>query len=292
MALVTGANRGIGFEIARQLARLGDQVVLGARDPGLGSEAAERIGREGAGGVRATELDVTKGRSIDAARSMVESEFGRLDILVNNAAILLDEGRVPSSTSLGGVRSTLETNLLGAWRVCQAFVPGMKERRYGRIVNVSSGTGSFEELGGSTYAPAYSVSKAALNALTATLAYELVRYNVLVNAVCPGWVRTRMGGEGAPRSPEEGADTAVWLATLPDGGPTGGYFRDRRRISWKAPSAGPGTAAQNCFLWNRATASDERTAKTAAARPMVKGIWSGRPSRTGTRGMTVVWFPP
>jgi len=164
--------------------------------------------------------------------SVAESDFGRLDILVNNAAILLDEGGFPSTTSLDHVRSTLEVNLIGAWRLCEVFVPGMKARRYGRIVNVSSKAGSFEDLTSSNYAPGYSVSKAALNALTATLAYELREYNILVNAVCPGWVRTRMGGTGASKSTAEGADTPVWLATLPDNGPTGGFFRDRHRIPW------------------------------------------------------------
>ncbi|MDG6901648.1 MAG: SDR family oxidoreductase [Nitrososphaerota archaeon] len=232
VALVTGANRGIGFEIASQLARLGDHVIVGSRNPKSAEGAVKRIHSTAAAQMRVVQLDVTEQTSVAAVKEMVASEFGGLDILVNNAAILLDEGESPSVTSMDNLGSTLETNLIGAWRMCSAFVPSMKERRYGRIVNVSSGAGSFGELANSTYAPAYSVSKAALNALTATLAYELKSCNVLINAVCPGWVRTRMGGAGAPGSPAEGADTAVWLATLPDGGPTGGFFRDRCRIPW------------------------------------------------------------
>ena len=151
---------------------------------------------------------------------------------MNNAGILIDESDLPSETNPKTIRTTLETNLLGPWRLCQALIPLMKRNEYGRIVNVSSGAGALSEMSGSLYAPAYSISKTALNALTIMLASELRGSNILVNAVCPGWVRTDMGGTSAPRSVEEGADTAVWLATLPDNGPTGGFFRDRTRIEW------------------------------------------------------------
>ena len=153
---------------------------------------------------------------------------------MNNAAVLLDESNnlLPSKTDLRIARSTLETNLIGAWRLCQSFVPMMKKNKYGRIVNVSSGAGALATIQESLYAPAYSLSKASLNVLTIMFANELRGTNVLINAVDPGWVRTDMGGSNAPRSVEEGADTAVWLATLPDRGPTGGFFLDRKRIKW------------------------------------------------------------
>jgi NAD(P)-dependent dehydrogenase (short-subunit alcohol dehydrogenase family) len=154
--------------------------------------------------------------------------------LVNNAGILIDRDDVTASNAdLETVKVTLETNLMGAWRMCQAFIPLMKKNGYGRIVNVSSGAGEFEYMAKSGgYWPAYSVSKASLNALTVMLASELKRSNILVNAVCPGWVRTDMGGSNAPRSVEDGAATPVWLATLPDGGPTGHNYYDKERISW------------------------------------------------------------
>ena len=231
VALVTGGNRGIGLEIARQLADAGNRVILGARKIEQGEAAAKEL-RSNNASVYPVELDVTDEAEVERLVEKVSSDFGRLDILVNNAGILLDESDMPSETKSGTVRATLETNLLGPWRLCQAFIPLMKRNKYGRIVNVSSGAGALSEISDSPYAPAYSVSKAALNALTIMLASELRSSNVLVNAVCPGWVRTDMGGSNAPRSVQEGADTAVWLATLPDNGPTGGFFRDRTRIEW------------------------------------------------------------
>jgi len=229
VALVTGANRGIGLEIARQLLKASNRVVLGARDIARGEKAAELLR---ARNVFPMELDVTNEGMIAKVVRSVKSDFGRLDILVNNAGILLDETDRPSETSLEIVRSTLETNLVGAWRLCQAAIPLMKEHNYGRIVNVSSGAGSIVSIGNNLYAPAYSVSKTGLNGLTILLASELRGTNILVNAVCPGWVRTDMGGASAPRSVEEGADTAVWLATLPENGPSGSFFRDRVKIEW------------------------------------------------------------
>ena len=231
LALVTGANRGIGLEIARQLAEVGNRVILGARNFAQGEAAAGVLSSAGAR-VFPAQLDVTDGAAIEKLVDKVSSDFGRLDILVNNAGILLDKTDRPSETASQIVRTSMETNLLGPWRLCQAFLPLMKRNKYGRIVNVSSGAGAISEMGESLYAPAYSVSKTALNALTVMLATELRGSNILVNAVCPGWVRTDMGGPNAPRSVQEGADTAVWLATLPDTGPTGGLFRDRARIDW------------------------------------------------------------
>ena len=231
VSLVTGANRGIGLEIARQLAQSGNRVILGARNIAQGEAAARVLSSNGAKAFPA-ELDVTNEAAIEKLVHKISSDDGRLDILVNNAGILIDESDLPSETNPKTVRTTLETNLLGPWRLCQALIPLMKRNNYGRIVDVSSGAGALSEMSGSLYAPAYSISKTALNALTIMFASELRGSNILVNAVCPGWVRTDMGGTSAPRSVEEGADTAVWLATLPDNGPAGGFFRDRTRIEW------------------------------------------------------------
>ena len=229
VALVSGANRGIGFEICRQLARKGARVVLTARDPDRGREAAERLAGEG-GDVVFHPLDVVDGGAIERLATFLRDELRGLDLLVNNAGVYLDQRRGALEVSMQAVRATLETNLLGAWRLIQALVPLMRQRGYGRIVNVSSGMGAMSEMAGG-YA-AYRISKTGLNALTRIVADELRGTNILVNAMCPGWVKTEMGGPNAPVPVERGADTAVWLATLPDGGPSGGFFRDRRPIPW------------------------------------------------------------
>jgi NAD(P)-dependent dehydrogenase (short-subunit alcohol dehydrogenase family) len=233
VALVTGSNRGIRLEIVKQLAMKKIQVILTSRNSASGEAAAKKLARNGAK-VMSMELDVTNQISVDNLLDGVEKTFGRLDILVNNAGILIDKDNVPASNAaLETVKTTLETNLIGAWRMCKAFIPLMKRNSYGRIVNVSSGAGEFEYMATSGgYWPAYSVSKTGLNALTIMLASELKRINILVNAVCPGWVRTDMGGSNAPRSAEEGAVTPVWLATLPNGGPTGHNFLDKEQINW------------------------------------------------------------
>ena len=234
VALVTGSNRGIGFEIAKQLAMKKIEVILTSRDSANGEAAARKIVRDGVEKVVAMKLDVSNQVSVDNLLDKVEKTFGRLDILVNNAAILIDKDNVVASNAdLETVKATLETNLIGAWRMCKAFIPLMKKNSFGRIVNVSSGAGEFEYMATSSgYWPAYSVSKASLNALTVMLASELKGTNILVNAVCPGWVRTDMGGSNATRSVEEGAATPVWLATLPDGEPTGHIFLDKKQINW------------------------------------------------------------
>src|SRR5690349_12249811 len=230
IALVTGGNRGIGFEICRQLAAGGLSVVLGARDAGQGKSAAKTLKEEGLP-VEFHRLDVTSCRSIRACVAALAERHGRIDVLVNNAGVMIDpRGSRFVDSKLDTYRDTLEVNLYGPLQLAQAVVPLMKAKRYGRIVNMSSGLGQLSEM--DTGTPAYRISKTALNALTRILAAEFHGYNVLVNSACPGWVRTRMGGEGAPRTPAEGADTAVWLATLPDGGPTGSYFRDRKPIAW------------------------------------------------------------
>jgi len=229
VALVTGANRGIGFEVVRQLARRGFSVILGSRDERKGIEASEELTREGLK-VYARRLDVTDEESVEESRRWVEENFRRLDVLVNNAAILYDTWQRAEKANFDTVREAFETNTLGAWRVAKAFLPLLRASKHGRIVNVSSESGSLASMGGGT--PAYSVSKAALNALTRMLSDELRRDRVLVNSVCPGWVATEMGGPNAPRTPEEGAASVVWAATLPDRGPTGGFFRDGEPLPW------------------------------------------------------------
>jgi NAD(P)-dependent dehydrogenase (short-subunit alcohol dehydrogenase family) len=163
-------------------------------------------------------------------RLWLGERFGKLDVLVNNAAILYDSWQRAASADLETVREAFETNTLGAWRMCQAFLPLLRQSEHARVVNVSSESGSLSSMGGGT--PAYSVSKAALNALTRMLADELSAARILVNSVCPGWVATEMGGPGAPRTVGEGAAGIVWAATLPDDGPTGGFFRDGEPLSW------------------------------------------------------------
>jgi len=175
-------------------------------------------------------MDVTNSESIRSAQRAVAGQFGAVDILVNNAAVLLFENEDVLSIPLDAYRRTFETNLFGAIEVSRVFAPAMAQSGYGRIVNVSSGAGQLARM--SDYAPAYSMSKAALNAFTCILAHTYQRSGVLVNAADPGWVRTDMGGPSAPRSPREGVDTIVWLATLPDDGPTGGFFHDRQPIAW------------------------------------------------------------
>ena len=228
VALVTGANRGLGLEVVRQLARLGMTVMLGARDPEKGEAAAKRLAAEGLR-VLPKQLDVADDLSVGKLAAEVEEDPGRLDVLINNAGIHYDTWQRTLSADLEVVREALETNLLGAWRVCEVLVPLMRRDSGGRIVNVSSGAGSLSEMGAGT--PAYGISKAALNALTVKLAAELRGTGVLVNSVCPGWVATDMGGSGG-RPVEDGAAGVVWAATLPDDGRSGGIFRDGRPIEW------------------------------------------------------------
>ena len=227
VALVTGANRGIGLEVSRQLLQRNYRVILTGRDPAQIEKAARTLGDERA---IAMTMDVTDRASIERAHSLVTGRIGPVDVLVNNAAILLHESSDVLDVPLDDYRRTFETNVFGAIQVCQILVPPMATHRYGRVVNVSSGAGQLSRM--STYAPAYSISKTALNAFTRILAETYKRRGVLVNCVDPGWVRTDMGGPSAPRSVAEGADTIVWLATLPDNGPSGGFFADRRKVDW------------------------------------------------------------
>jgi len=222
-ALVTGANRGIGLETCRQLAKGGMRVLLGARDPAKGEAAARALSGEGLS-VEAVALDVTDAADVQALRPRLAT----VDVLVNNAGIDYDTDETALSADLERVRTIFETNLFGAWAVAEAVAPAMRARGWGRIVNVSSGAGSLSTMGRDP--PGYSASKAALNALTKLLAAELAGAGVLVNSVCPGWVATDMGGGGRPI--RDGAAGVVWAATLPDDGPTGGFFRDGRPLAW------------------------------------------------------------
>jgi NAD(P)-dependent dehydrogenase (short-subunit alcohol dehydrogenase family) len=229
VALVTGANRGLGLETCRQLLERGLRVVMTGRDE-RALERARRSLDDGSPNLMAVRMDVTEPASIKAAHDKISKEFGAVDVLVNNAAVLLFEGSDVLSTPADGFHDTFETNLFGVIEACRVFVPVMAKRRYGRVVNVSSGAGQLASM--STYAPAYSIAKAALNAFTRILAATYHGRGVLANVVDPGWVRTDMGGPSAPRSVQQGADTIVWLATLSNDGPSGGFFRDRRKIEW------------------------------------------------------------
>jgi NAD(P)-dependent dehydrogenase (short-subunit alcohol dehydrogenase family) len=225
IALVTGANRGLGREVALQLARDHRlQVLVGSRDLERGETAAKAIGW----GAEAVQLDVADDASVARALNDIELRFGKLDVLVNNAGVDYDTDQRPSSADLDRVRRAFDTNLFGAWAVAIAAIPLLRRASSPRIVNVSSGAGALSGMGSGT--PGYGVSKAALNALTVKLADELQRDGILVNAVCPGWVATDMGGGGRPIP--EGARGIVWAALLADDGPSGGFFRDAKRIDW------------------------------------------------------------
>lgn len=228
LAIVTGANRGIGLEVCRQLAERGYTAILGSRDLAKGERAAAALKLTN-GSVISRQLDVTDLNSIHNLRAWVEAEYGHLDVLVNNAAINYDTYQKAVSADLDNVRETLETNIFGAWQMTQAFLPLLQKSPHPRIVNVSSESGSLTSMGGGT--PGYSLSKAGLNALTRMLAAELRGSRVLVNAVCPGWVATDMGGAGG-RPVEQGAASILWAVTLPDNGPSGGFFRDGRPLAW------------------------------------------------------------
>ncbi|HEV8658103.1 MAG TPA: SDR family oxidoreductase [Thermoanaerobaculia bacterium] len=226
VALVTGSSRGIGHEVARQLAARGYRVIVTSRDSPAANHAAAKIGSSAV----AHALDTSDPSSIEAIARFVESEIGSLDVLVNNAAIVLDEGLSIVDITAEIFEQTWRTNTLGPFLMTKGLAPLLRKSGHGRVVNVSSGAGQLSSMSG--YAPAYSTSKAALNAITILFAHALRGDRVLVNCVDPGWVRTEMGGSSAPRRVEEGADTVVWLATLPDDGPTAGFFHDRRKIAW------------------------------------------------------------
>ena len=227
VALVTGANRGLGMECARQLSALGFTVLLAARNRQRAHEAARAIGSPR---VHAVVLDVTSETDVARCGDLIRRDhLGRLDVLINNAAIHYDTGQTVLTADLHVVAEALATNLIGAWRVAQMAAGLMRPRRHGRIVNVSSGAGALASL--DRHTPAYRASKVALNGLTLMLADELRESGILVNAVCPGWVETDMGGPGG-RPVQDGARSILWAALLRDDGPTGGFFRDGRSIAW------------------------------------------------------------
>jgi len=225
-ALVTGANRGIGLEVCRQLSSQGMRVLLTGRSAPAVSDAAKPLASSGLD-VRGEVLDVASEDSVLACAARLDARGEQVDVLVNNAGIYPDGDLLSVASEI--LTEAMAINFHGALWTSRAWMPAMIRRGYGRIVNVTSGYGSFSE--GLEGPPAYAVSKAALNALTVRLAGE-ARGDVKVNAACPGWVRTRMGGSGAPRSIEEGADTIVWLATLPADGPSGALFRSRQQVGW------------------------------------------------------------
>jgi len=255
VAIVTGSDRGIGFEVCRQLGRLGYQVVLTCPDAAKGKKAAAKLRRQGIHVVYHV-LDVTNEKDIRALQSFILKKFGHVDVLVNNAGVMIDGGRSQLEGLLARrlkkasrkldfgegpgilgtdrdiVRWTLEVNLLGSLRMCQVFVPLMMKAGYGRVVNVSSRLGQLDSMTDAEKVPAYQMSKTALNAVTLMVADAARGTNVLVNSVCPGWTRTDIGGPEAPQSTEEAARTILWLATHPDGGPTGGFFYNKKRIDW------------------------------------------------------------
>ncbi len=228
IALVTGANRGIGFETCRQLSQLGLTVLLTSRDTKKGEAATKQLTDKGLDVVYC-QLDVSDKDSVRRVFGRTVQQFGHLDVLVNNAAILYDTFQSATDADLEVVGKALTTNLYGPWLLCKAFIPHMKKSGYGRIVNVSSGAGSLHYMEGGT--PAYGISKVALNALTRKLASELKGTGILVNSVDPGWVATDMGGCGG-RPVEEGAKGIVWAATLPESGPSGGFFYDGKPEPW------------------------------------------------------------
>ncbi len=231
VALVTGGNRGIGFAIAQQLGARGIRVVITARNAAQGEAAVAALQAAGAD-AHCLQLDVADAASRQQAVAQLLQAHGRIDILVNNAGVALDKWVPTQQLDLDVLRATMETNLYGPLHLCQLLLPAMRAQGRGRIVNLSSELGSLSasNMGGSA---AYRMSKTALNMLTRLLALELKDSpDILVNAAAPGWVKTELGGDDAPRSTEEGAHTPVWLATLPAGGPSGGFFRDEAAYPW------------------------------------------------------------
>lgn len=238
IALITGANKGIGFETARQLGQKGITVLVGARDEAKARQAAEKLGKEGID-AHGIVIDVNDSASIRKAAAQIERDHGRLDILVNNAGVMLDDmKKKPSEQSLEVWRKTFETNLFGLIATTQAMLPLLRKSEAGRIVNLSSILGSIHyhaTPGSPIYdnkVAAYNVSKSAVNAFTVQLAYELKDTPMKVNAAHPGWVKTEMGGEDAQMEIPDGAKTSVALATLGADGPNGAYMHMGETLPW------------------------------------------------------------
>lgn len=236
IAIVTGANRGIGFGVAKALAQKGYKILMLGRTLSEIQTAADQI-RDMDFETEAYEVDVSRGEQIRDFGKTLQGKYGRADILVNNAGIFIDVSRKspdedPSSllASPETLLRTFETNTLGAFQMCQVVIPLMKKNNWGRVVNISSGMGGLTEMNG--YCPGYRLSKVALNAVTRIFSEELLGTGIKVNSVCPGWVKTEMGGPNATRSIEDGVQGILWAATLPEDGPTGGFFRDGVRLAW------------------------------------------------------------
>ena len=231
IAVVTGANRGIGLEVCRQLLSKDIHVILTARDEKKGRTACEQLNSSE---VKFLQLDVTSQSSVNAFSDYINNQYQRCDVLINNAGIFPDprDDSWPSvlDADIETIKTGMETNAYGVLRMCQAVIPTMQKNGYGRIVNLSSGMGQLSEMNGCC--PGYRISKTSVNVITRIIADELTDSNVLINSMCPGWVKTDMGGNGATRELPEGADTAIWLATLPDGAPSGLFYRDRKQIDW------------------------------------------------------------
>ncbi len=236
IALVTGAGKGLGFATSMDLAKKGYQVLMVARSLDKLKKAVQDVDCEGLS-LELFEADITRAEDVQRLKEQVIKKVSHLDVLVNNAGVFLEslDSQYPEKTSALHVHPdvvlrTFESNTLGAFRMCQAFIPLMKKNGYGRVVNVSSGMGQLSEMEGNW--PGYRMSKTAMNAMTRVLASELKGSNIKVNSVCPGWVRTDMGGPNAQRTIEEGIAGIVWAATLQDDGPTGGFFRDGKTLEW------------------------------------------------------------
>jgi NAD(P)-dependent dehydrogenase (short-subunit alcohol dehydrogenase family) len=230
IALITGGNRGIGFAVCKSLKDQGHTVILTSRNIKEGKAAAKQLG------VEFCQLDITKEPSRIQCKKFIEKKFNRLDILINNAGVYFDNPdpnvyEAPAfETTISNLKKTLEVNTIAPFRLCQLFIPLMQKYNYGRIVNVSSIYGQLSSMQEGD--PAYRISKTALNAVTKIFAAETKGNNILINSVHPGWVKTRMGGSNADLTPEQGADTIIWAATLPDNGPSGKFFYQRKEIEW------------------------------------------------------------
>lgn len=235
IAVVTGANRGIGFGVAKALAQKGFHVILTSRDVQKGQKATEDLSSAGLD-VSYFKLDVIDEEDIKKLYHHIKSKFNRIDVLINNAGVLVtghggslhEDSALKASSS--GLRKSFEVNTIGPFLMCQYFIPLMIENNFGRIVNVGSKMGQLSSMG--TGAPGYRLSKLALNGVSLLFANELKSYNILINTGSPGWVKTDMGGPNAPRTIEEGIQNILWLATLPDGGPSGLYFEDMKQGEW------------------------------------------------------------
>lgn len=230
IVLITGANRGIGYATAEALGKLGMKILLGIRDDISGKETEKKLIAQGFD-ARYIFLDVTQEKNIKDTIALIIRDYGRLDVLINNAGILIDDNMPSLEISLDIIQKTIATNVYGPLLLCQAVIPIMKRNRYGRIVNISSEMGSITNMtvGGNL---GYRISKAALNVLTRVFSDEAHDSRILINSMCPGWVQTSMGGADAPKTVEEGADTVVFLATLPENGPRNKFFQDRQEIAW------------------------------------------------------------